>query len=684
MPEDEVVTEARAAAVARIVPLTEQAESGGKQVTHQHLSIKRFFMAASDMLKQGRNCAAEQDLERAYVLLLRFTTLFLYRLPEHPGFKSAEVAAERKKLKAECMAALDEVEIIKGEIIGRYAAEAEVRIRTEQAEAAAVQAAARVAADEAGRVAALRAAEQAELDEVRAIAAAADAAEAREASVRVAAAAEREAARHAVPTDTGEYDLASELMARCRECASDSDDLLHGVSYPSLDPRSSPSVPSYGAAVPSASLSSRAAPRAVLPPSDGLASVYGLPVVPPPPVVPPSHLSSVPAVTRGMPAAIGTPLPSAAPPVAPPMASPLSGLAAPPAYVPARPSHHLEPSIPRVAPPVTPQPLPTASVVPPKPPPLSGLAALNMGSLSLGGAAEPAGLAACRPTAAAVPAVVPPAPSYTPKLDLSMPGGAPRESPAPWGGRGAVPPPSASTAVAANASGGASAAVCNCRPPPFAWGATFPTAASGAARGSEGGGGSAAVESRGLGCRPLIVPQDLPSAFLRVVSSNTSRNIETCGILVGTIVKGELRCDRIIIPNQTGSSDTCTTTDEDEIWEYCSRLELCTFGWVHTHPSQTCFLSSVDLHTQCGYQSVLDEAVAIVLSPSHTPSVGAFRLSHPSPPGLAEVQRCRKSGFHPDHQRNGQNAGNGVYEEAAHMRWDPIAPIQVVDMRRNK
>ena len=114
----------------------------------------------------------------------------------------------------------------------------------------------------------------------------------------------------------------------------------------------------------------------------------------------------------------------------------------------------------------------------------------------------------------------------------------------------------------------------------------------------------------------------------------------------------------------------------------CARHELCTFGWVHTHPSQTCFLSSVDLHTHCGYQSMLDEAVAIVLSPANTPSVGAFRLCHPNPPGLVEVQQCRKTGFHPDHQRNGVNAGNGVYEECKHMRWDPAAPLQVVDLRR--
>jgi len=26
-------------------------------------------------------------------------------------------------------------------------------------------------------------------------------------------------------------------------------------------------------------------------------------------------------------------------------------------------------------------------------------------------------------------------------------------------------------------------------------------------------------------------------------------------------------------------------------------------GWIHTHPSQSCFLSSVDVHTHCGYQA---------------------------------------------------------------------------------
>jgi STAM-binding protein len=91
----------------------------------------------------------------------------------------------------------------------------------------------------------------------------------------------------------------------------------------------------------------------------------------------------------------------------------------------------------------------------------------------------------------------------------------------------------------------------------------------------------------------------------------------------------------------------------------------------------------MDLHTHCGYQSMLDEAVAIVLSPSRTPRHGVFRLSHPDPPGLRELQRCRKHGFHPDHQRNGQDAGNGVYEHSTHIRWTQT-PIQVVDLRKPK
>ena len=40
-------------------------------------------------------------------------------------------------------------------------------------------------------------------------------------------------------------------------------------------------------------------------------------------------------------------------------------------------------------------------------------------------------------------------------------------------------------------------------------------------------------------------------------------------------------------------------------------------GWVHTHPTQTSFMSSIDLHIHMPYQMLLDEArrISFELSP---------------------------------------------------------------------
>ena len=53
---------------------------------------------------------------------------------------------------------------------------------------------------------------------------------------------------------------------------------------------------------------------------------------------------------------------------------------------------------------------------------------------------------------------------------------------------------------------------------------------------------------------------------------------------------------------QEGTSDTVAALGEEEIFEAQDSRGLFPLGWIHTHPSQTCFLSSIDIHTQCGYQ----------------------------------------------------------------------------------
>ena len=63
------------------------------------------------------------------------------------------------------------------------------------------------------------------------------------------------------------------------------------------------------------------------------------------------------------------------------------------------------------------------------------------------------------------------------------------------------------------------------------------------------------------------------------------------------------------------------------IFSYFIRHGLITLGWIHTHPSQTCFMSSVDLHTHYGYQVMIAEAIAIVMAPSKKKDSGIFSIT---------------------------------------------------------
>ena len=69
------------------------------------------------------------------------------------------------------------------------------------------------------------------------------------------------------------------------------------------------------------------------------------------------------------------------------------------------------------------------------------------------------------------------------------------------------------------------------------------------------------------------------------------------------------------------TSDTCATTDEEAFFNYVDGEDLLVLGWIHTHPTQTCFMEfSKNLHTHCSYQLMLTESIAIVCAPSQDPS----------------------------------------------------------------
>ncbi|XP_075279505.1 AMSH-like protease [Opisthocomus hoazin] len=143
--------------------------------------------------------------------------------------------------------------------------------------------------------------------------------------------------------------------------------------------------------------------------------------------------------------------------------------------------------------------------------------------------------------------------------------------------------------------------------------------------------------------RGVILPRDLCHRFLLLAEANTVRGIETCGILCGKLTHNEFTITHVIVPKQSAGPDYCDMENVEELFGIQDQHDLLTLGWIHTHPTQTAFLSSVDLHTHCSYQLMLPEAIAIVCSPKHN-DTGIFRLTNA---GMLEVSACKKKGFHP-------------------------------------
>ncbi|RXM32162.1 AMSH-like protease [Acipenser ruthenus] len=127
-----------------------------------------------------------------------------------------------------------------------------------------------------------------------------------------------------------------------------------------------------------------------------------------------------------------------------------------------------------------------------------------------------------------------------------------------------------------------------------------------------------AIQNQKLeGLRSVVIPKDLSYKFLVLADNNTARGIETCGILCGKLTHNEFTITHVIVPKQSAGPDSCDVENVEELFSFQDQHNLLTLGWIHTHPTQTAFLSSVDLHTHCSYQLMLPEAIALVCSPKH-------------------------------------------------------------------
>jgi hypothetical protein len=232
--------------------------------------------------------------------------------------------------------------------------------------------------------------------------------------------------------------------------------------------------------------------------------------------------------------------------------------------------------------------------------------------------------------------------------------------------------------------------------------------------------------------RPLRLPMDLVPAFLAASAANTALpggGKETCGLLLGRFAPAaasgggeeEGTVTHLLLPSQVGDGSNCEIDEAGELQVALATTGglarcppgLSVLGWIHTHPSQSAFLSAPDQHTHVTYQLLLREAVAVVVAP-HDPAGGGravarvFRLTDaatreevlatpqrlhwrpgsiaPALPfalararfgdGVAVLQACRERGFHAHEAQDSIT----IYEDCEHAGAGG-AGVTVVDVR---
>lgn len=109
--------------------------------------------------------------------------------------------------------------------------------------------------------------------------------------------------------------------------------------------------------------------------------------------------------------------------------------------------------------------------------------------------------------------------------------------------------------------------------------------------------------------------------------------------------------------------------------KYANLVQL---GWIHTHPSQTAFLSSVDMHTQFGIQMLMPQAVAIVCSIKYNED----KFLKLTKMGFDLVQKSLTEGVTQSMNFHSYNQKEQMQVDCRDlMEFDNISRLEVVDQR---
>jgi proteasome lid subunit RPN8/RPN11 len=187
-----------------------------------------------------------------------------------------------------------------------------------------------------------------------------------------------------------------------------------------------------------------------------------------------------------------------------------------------------------------------------------------------------------------------------------------------------------------------------------------------------------------LQCK-IYINQRMIDDFLSYGFTELENKIEFCAILAGHFSDhhpNAIEVTHLLIPNQTGTGESVQAINEMQLFDYQMEHKLFTVGWVHTHPTQTAFLSAVDLRTQFSYQSLFPDSIAIVCAPSFSPpdNIGVFWIT--DMPYLQQFINKNPT-FGTNHSIL---CDKKIYDVCKHVRmgYDTNLKYQVIDLREIK
>lgn len=104
------------------VRIKQLVEMSHKITVDRNISISKYFNSGRELIKSAAAFEVKGEIEKAFVLYLRYMTLFLEKLIHHPEYSKAD-KDEKRLVKDECNHVFDLAERLKKTILAKYEAE---------------------------------------------------------------------------------------------------------------------------------------------------------------------------------------------------------------------------------------------------------------------------------------------------------------------------------------------------------------------------------------------------------------------------------------------------------------------------------------------------------------------------------------------------------------------------------